>query len=97
MGLSLALFGSLFTNLKFRFAGTGFDCGVFKCMYAAFISKDYPLVFSQSYVAQYRERIALSILNEEGSGSILNKEIPSIDPCLTTDEYRPRVATLGPG
>ena len=40
----------------------GYDCGVFTCMFADFISKDSPLVFNQSHVTQCRERIALSIL-----------------------------------
>ena len=41
----------------------GFDCGVFTCMVADFVSKDTPLVFSQEHINQCRERIALSILN----------------------------------
>jgi hypothetical protein len=64
-------------------------------MYADFISQDYPLVFNQSHATQYRERIALSILNKEGS--VLNKEIPSIKPCCAMSEYRPGVATVGLG
>eukprot|EP00977_Amphora_coffeiformis_P012558 scaffold3132_cov158-Amphora_coffeaeformis.AAC.3 len=40
----------------------GYDCGVFTCMFADFISKDCPLVFGQDHVNQCRERIALSIL-----------------------------------
>ena len=40
----------------------GYDCGVFTCMFADFISKDCPLVFTQDHVNQCRERIALSIL-----------------------------------
>lgn len=43
--------------------GTGFDCGVFTCMFADFISKNCPLVFSQQHITQCRERIALSIMN----------------------------------
>jgi hypothetical protein len=54
---------SFLTFLVFRFALLGFDCGVFTCMFADFISKDCPLVFGQSHVTQCRERIALSILN----------------------------------
>jgi sentrin-specific protease 1 len=42
---------------------TGFDCGVFTCMFADFISKNCPLVFSQHHITQCRERIALSIMN----------------------------------
>jgi len=41
----------------------GYDCGVFTCMFADFLSKDCPLVFSQEHVTQCRERIALSIMN----------------------------------
>ena len=40
----------------------GFDCGVFTCMFADFVSKDCPLVFSQDHIDQCRERIALSIM-----------------------------------
>lgn len=40
----------------------GFDCGVFTCMFADFLSKDCPLVFDQSHITQCRERIALSIM-----------------------------------
>ena len=42
---------------------TGYDCGVFTCMFADFLSKDCPLVFEQSHVTQCRERIAVSIMN----------------------------------
>mmetsp|Transcript_1767 Transcript_1767/g.2814 ORF Transcript_1767/g.2814 Transcript_1767/m.2814 type:complete len:95 (+) Transcript_1767:1-285(+) len=41
----------------------GFDCGVFTCMFADFLSTDCPLVFSQNHINQCRERIALSIMN----------------------------------
>jgi len=40
----------------------GFDCGVFTCMFADFLSMGYPLLFTQSHVTQCRERIALSIM-----------------------------------
>lgn len=40
----------------------GFDCGVFTCMFADFLSKDTALVFSQKHISQCRERIALSIM-----------------------------------
>jgi sentrin-specific protease 1 len=40
----------------------GFDCGVFTCMFADFLSMDYPLTFTQDHVTQCREKIALSIL-----------------------------------
>ena len=36
--------------------------------------------------------IALSILNKEGS--VLNKEIAIIDPCLEMKLYRPMLATV---
>ena len=42
---------------------TGYDCGVFTCMFADFISKDCPLVFDQRHITQCRERIAVSIIN----------------------------------
>ena len=41
----------------------GFDCGVFTCMFADFVSKDCPLIFNQDHINQCRHRIALSILN----------------------------------
>lgn len=40
----------------------GYDCGVFTCIFADFISKDCPLVLGQDHITQCRERIALSIL-----------------------------------
>ncbi len=40
----------------------GFDCGVFTCMLADFLSLGYPLLFKQEHITQCRERIALSIL-----------------------------------
>ncbi len=45
-----------------------FDCGVFTCMYADYLSINKPLDFTQEQVNIYRERIALSILR----GSIDN-------------------------
>lgn len=41
----------------------GYDCGVFTCMFADFLSLDRPLSFNQMHINQCRERIALSILN----------------------------------
>lgn len=41
----------------------GFDCGVFTCMFADFISKDCPLLFDQTHITLCRERIAISIMN----------------------------------
>jgi sentrin-specific protease 1 len=40
----------------------GYDCGVFTCMFADFLSLDRPLTFNQTHINQCRERIALSIL-----------------------------------
>ncbi|CAJ1894774.1 unnamed protein product [Cylindrotheca closterium] len=40
----------------------GFDCGVFTCMFADFVSKECPLVFSQEHITQCRERIVLAIM-----------------------------------
>jgi sentrin-specific protease 1 len=40
----------------------GYDCGVFTCMFADFLSMDSPLSFTQEHITQCRERIALSIL-----------------------------------
>ena len=41
----------------------GYDCGVFTCMFADFLSTDSPFVFGQDHVTHCRERIALAILN----------------------------------
>ena len=41
---------------------SGYDCGVFTCMFADFLSKDCPLLFTQHHVDQCRQRIALSIM-----------------------------------
>jgi len=41
----------------------GFDCGVFTCMFADFISQDMPLLISQEHISECRDRIALSIMN----------------------------------
>jgi sentrin-specific protease 1 len=40
----------------------GYDCGVFTCMFADFLSMNRPLTFNQTHINQCRERIALSIL-----------------------------------
>lgn len=40
----------------------GWDCGVFCCAFADFISRDLKLNFGQNYVTDYREKIALSII-----------------------------------
>jgi sentrin-specific protease 1 len=40
----------------------GFDCGVFTCMFADFLSMGYAFSFKQEHITQCRERIALSIL-----------------------------------
>jgi hypothetical protein len=42
----------------------GYDCGVFTCAFADFLSSGMELRFDQSYVTELRNRIALSILKE---------------------------------
>ena len=42
--------------------GNGFDCGVFVCMYADYISNGWPLVFNQSHINSCCKRITLGIL-----------------------------------
>ena len=68
---SLAPFVSLFPkSLSFdSFAWPGFDCGVFTCMFADFLSLDRAaLNFRQTHhVTLCRERIALSTLNGEAT------------------------------
>ena len=39
-----------------------FDCGVFTCMFADFLSINQPLNFGQSEASAYWDRIALSII-----------------------------------
>ena len=41
------------------------DCGVFTCMFADFLSCNIPLYFSQEKVNLFRKHIAISILNGE--------------------------------
>jgi hypothetical protein len=45
----------------------GYDCGIFTCMFADFLSRYLPLMFSQEHIDHCRERIAMSIMH----GSIL--------------------------
>jgi len=40
----------------------GYDCGVFTCMFADFVTKDCEPVFQQQHITQCRQRIALSIM-----------------------------------
>jgi len=40
----------------------GFDCGVFTCAFADFLSSEKELTFGQSHVTELRQRIALSII-----------------------------------
>ena len=41
----------------------GYDCGVFTCMYADFLSLDLPLSFNQGHIDHCRHHISLSILD----------------------------------
>jgi sentrin-specific protease 1 len=40
----------------------GYDCGVFTCMFADFLSVNRPLSFNQAHITECRHRIALSVL-----------------------------------
>ena len=40
----------------------GYDCGIFACFFADFLSIDLPLTFDQSHIDRIRERVALSIM-----------------------------------
>lgn len=52
------------TNINTPRQENGFDCGVFTCMYADFLSMGYPLTFNQEHITKCRQRIALSCLND---------------------------------
>ena len=41
---------------------SGYDCGVFICLYSYFILLECPLVFTQAHVSKCREWLALSVL-----------------------------------
>ena len=41
-----------------------FDCGVFTCMFADFISMGYDLAFNQAHIDYCRNRILRSVLND---------------------------------
>mgnify|MGYP006129976743 CR=1 FL=1 len=43
----------------------GYDCGVFSCIAADFLSDDLPLKFDQHHIKQSRDYIALTILRAE--------------------------------
>jgi len=43
----------------------GYDCGVFTCMFADFLSINRPLSFDQTHMDQCRHHILLSILDDE--------------------------------
>jgi sentrin-specific protease 1 len=43
----------------------GYDCGVFTCAFADFISRGAPLAFTQDHVTELRERIALAIVKND--------------------------------
>lgn len=64
--LFLDIFNIFFLTLTefshLQSAVKGYDCGVFTCMFADFLSKDTALVFNQEHINQCRERIALSIM-----------------------------------
>lgn len=47
---------------RFTTLWIGFDCGVFTCMFADFVTKDCEPVFNQTHITQCRQRIALSIM-----------------------------------
>ncbi len=41
----------------------GYDCGVFTCMFAAFLGNDRPITFKQKDLVKMRARLAWSVLN----------------------------------
>ena len=56
------------TAFDFRLLLLGYDCGVFLCMYADFISNDYPIIFTQEEIETCRERIAVAIMRNMALG-----------------------------
>jgi hypothetical protein len=61
----------------------GYDCGVFTCMFADFLSLDRPLSFDQTHIDQCRHRIVLSILDGEvvidGAGELAGEANGALD------------------
>ena len=45
--------------------GNFYDCGVFACKFADYLSEGLPLVFSQTDMPYFRRRIVLEILNKQ--------------------------------
>lgn len=39
----------------------GYDCGVFSCMFAEFVTRNRPLTFSQSHMEYFRQKMVLEI------------------------------------
>ena len=60
---------------------SGFNCGLFVCMYADFIAMDFPLHFTQVFIDKVRERMPLAILGKCSIGDTLGPDlhIPTLE------------------
>ena len=65
----------------------GYDCGVFVCMYAYFLSVDVELEFSQDDILLGRQIIGAKLLrcNMEVSTAIESSENDDDDDCMILD------------
>ena len=63
---------------------SGFNCGLFVCMYADFIAMDFPLHFTQVFIDKVRERMPLAILGKCSIGETLGPDLH----IQTLEEFR---------
>jgi len=54
----------------------GYDCGVFTCFFADFISRDYPLCFNQMHIPRFRNYLGLQIIENH---SVLPQSSATVD------------------
>jgi len=58
------VFVSIAQRVFVSWLSLGYDCGVFTCFFADFISRDYPLFFKQEDVTRYRSYMARKIIEK---------------------------------
>jgi hypothetical protein len=63
----------------------GFDCGVFTCMFADFLFRNLPLVFTQDHMTMCRTKIALMILNGSNDLIMATSDTPNQNILLIED------------